>query len=118
LRGPGTEGAANPLFPQTVSGWGSMRTASSSLQSLRFVGTHLISEFGRKPLIKITRFECKGYLDRLGKEVYSSSLMHKAKTYLKAVLEEAVLPQSSVVCASLSPANEWVDSKLATLQNC
>ncbi len=62
----------------------------SSMEGLRFIGTHLLPEFGRKSLVKITRFECDAYLNRLGKEGYSSSLIHKAKTYLKAMLDEAV----------------------------
>lgn len=51
---------------------------------------HLIPEFGELALADMDRFRMQSYLKRLADAGRSSSFIHKARTYLKAILEEAV----------------------------
>ena len=54
------------------------------------VENHLLKEFGDAPLAGIGRFELQTYLNRLATEEKSASFIHKARTYLKAILDEAI----------------------------
>ena len=46
--------------------------------------------FGQQPLGDITRFELQSYLQELADQGYSYSIIHKARTYLNSVLDEAL----------------------------
>ena len=67
------------------------RLRRSSKKNLNwFVGSHLLKEFGDSPLEKMERFGCQKFLDRLADQGYTESIIHKARTYLKAILDEAL----------------------------
>jgi integrase len=51
---------------------------------------HLIPEFGEIPLMEMDRYQMQTYLKWLADKGRSSSFIHKARTYLKAILDEAV----------------------------
>ena len=67
---------------------GSLRASSKS--SLGKVGNHLLLEFRDLELSKFDKFICQDYLNRLAGKGYSFSVVGKAKTYLRALLAEAV----------------------------
>ncbi len=70
-----------------------MRSASlrdSSKASLKKAGDQLLLEFREVALSKFDKFVCQDYLNGLAVKGYSHSVVCKAKTYLKAVLAEAV----------------------------
>ena len=67
---------------------GSLRRSSKN--TLQQIGDHLLSEFRDRPLGKFDKFICQDYLNTLAAKGYSQSIVSKAKTYLKAVLAEAV----------------------------
>ncbi len=62
----------------------------SSSYHLKWVMTkHILGKFGDTPIAAIDRFAMQGYLNDLAKK-YGASLIHKVRTYLNAVLEEAL----------------------------
>ena len=62
----------------------------SSSYHLKWVMTkHILGKFGDTPIAALDRFAMQGYLNDLAKK-YGASLIHKVRTYLNAVLEEAL----------------------------
>lgn len=62
----------------------------SSQYHLKWVmDKHVLAKFGDTPISAIDRFAMQAYLNSLA-EKYGSSLIHKIRTYLNAVLEEAL----------------------------
>jgi hypothetical protein len=51
--------------------------------------SHVLPKFGETPLCDLTRFELQSHLNKLAKN-YSKSVVQKARTWLKAALEEAI----------------------------
>ncbi len=64
--------------------------ASSRYHLVWLVEKHLMPRFGQRPLGDITRFELQSYLQELADQGYSCSIIHKARTYLNSVLDEAL----------------------------
>lgn len=63
----------------------------SSRENLRWVmEKHILAKFGSTPLADIERFEMQCFLNELAEEKYSRSTIHQARTYLSAILEEAL----------------------------
>ena len=66
------------------------RLKESSLYHLgRFFDRYLLPEFGGQPLADLRRFEMQKYLDGLAQS-FGASVIHKARVYLSALLEEAL----------------------------
>lgn len=51
--------------------------------------SHVLPKFGETPLCDLTRFELQSHLNKLAKN-HSKSVVQKARTWLKAALEEAI----------------------------
>ena len=63
---------------------------SSRYQLEWIVKKHLLPRFGKTPLAECTRFALQTFLNELAASNYGASLIHKVRTYLKAILDEAM----------------------------
>jgi len=63
----------------------------SSREALKWIAEkHILRRFGESPITAITRFEMQTFLNELAVSGKGSSLIHKARTYMGAVLDEAM----------------------------
>jgi integrase len=64
--------------------------ASSRYQLEWIAKKHILPRFGDKPIVECERFDMQTYLNQLAVDGYGVSLIHKARTYLKAIFDEAM----------------------------
>ena len=54
-----------------------------------FIEVKMVPRWGKTPIGKMDRFSMQTWLNGLAEEGYSHSLVHKARTYLNSILDEA-----------------------------
>ncbi len=75
----------NRFLPLKESKW-----RRSTKEAVTYVmGSHVLPRFGETRLCDLTRFELQSHLNELAKK-YSKSVVQKARTWLKAAIEEAI----------------------------
>ena len=76
---------ASRFLPLKESKW-----RRSTKEAVTYVmDNHVLPRFGETRLCDLTRFELQSHLNQLAKE-YSKSVVQKARTWLKAAIEEAI----------------------------
>jgi len=69
----------------------SVKLKPSSREALKWIAErHILQRFGDSPITGVTRFEMQTFLNELAISGKGASLIHKARTYMSAILDEAM----------------------------